>query len=112
MKEGHHMKNAISIILAAAFVVALVPSRSFAQDHPVQLALFNPVQIVSEKESVSGLRLSLIYGANENVTGLDWGLVTKTSGMFKGIQWGGVGMVEKDFEGWQWNLVSLTRGSM
>ncbi|MBP1648555.1 MAG: hypothetical protein H6Q30_2000 [Bacteroidetes bacterium] len=84
---------------------------ALAQSNPVQLSLFNPVQIVPENQSVSGLRLSLIYGVNANMNGFDWGLVTKTTGTFSGVQWGGVGLVNRDFTGWQANFVSITDGS-
>ena len=100
------MKTLYAIVLAI-----LATSSVFAQGKPVQLALFNPLQIVPEDESISGFRLSLIYGRNANMTGLDWGLVTKTTGNFSGVQWGFVGLVDGNFEGWQDNFVSITNGS-
>ena len=108
--QGDTMKL-ISALLLAACVFVIFSGSASAQGSPVQLALFNPVQIVPEKESVSGFRLSLIYGKNDNMNGFDWGLVTKTTGRFTGVQWGFVGTVDKDFEGWQANFVSLTEGS-
>lgn len=101
----------ISGILLIGCLVAISASPANAQGKPIQLALVNPVQIVPETESISGLRLSLIYGRNANVSGFDWGLVTSTTGNFTGVQWGLVGMVDGDFEGWQHNLVSITNGS-
>lgn len=89
------------------FISALV----IAQDNPVQLSLFNPIQIVSENESVSGLRLNLIYTNNVNVTGLDLGLVNKTTGKQLGVQWGFVNLTDGGFSGWQAGAVNVTKGS-
>lgn len=99
-----------SILFVLLVLVPLLPSPARAES-PIQLALFSPVQIVPPEQSVSGFRLSLIYGRNANMTGFDWGLVTKTTGTFSGIQWGFVGMVEQNFTGWQYNFVSITEGS-
>ena len=82
-----------------------------AQDKPIQLALFNPIQIADENTSITGVRLNLIYGKNTHVTGLDWGFVNhSTSGVSKGVQFGIVGIVEADFTGWQDNGVNITHG--
>jgi len=81
-----------------------------AQDNPIQLSLFNPVQIVPENESVSGIRLNLIYTKNVNVTGFDWGLVNKTTGKQLGVQWGFVNLVDGGFTGWQSGAVNVTYG--
>ena len=82
-----------------------------AQDKPIQLALFNPIQIADENTSITGVRLNLIYGKNTHVTGLDWGFVNhSTSGVSKGVQFGIVGIVEADFTGWQDNGVNITKG--
>lgn len=80
-----------------------------AQDKPIQLALFNPVQIFNENTSITGLRINLIYGKNATVSGLDWGLVNHmTAGVSKGVQFGLVGIVEADYVGWQDNCVNIT----
>jgi hypothetical protein len=92
-------------------VVFLGSGSAVAQGSAVQLALFNPIQIVPETESISGFRLSLIYGRNANMSGFDWGLVTRTTGNSSGVQWGFVGLVDQNFEGWQSNAVSMTNGS-
>jgi hypothetical protein len=106
-----HSKEAdMKASLAIVFLV-LAAGSVVAQTKPVQLALFNPVQIVPEDESISGFRLSLIYGRNANVGGFDWGFVTKTTGNFSGVQWGFVGLVDGNAEGWQDNFVSITKGS-
>jgi hypothetical protein len=100
----------LSPILVACLVVGATCS-GLSQGKPIQLALVDPIQIVPETESISGFRLSLIYGRNVNMSGFDWGLVTKTSGNFSGVQWGFVGVVDQNSEGWQDNLVSITNGS-
>ena len=72
-----------------------------AQEKPIQVALFNPVQIFPENTSISGLRLNIIYGKNANVSGLDLGFVNQTTGNQTGIQWGGVNLTNGNFKGWQ-----------
>ena len=81
----------------------------FAADKPIQVALFNPVQLFNETNSIGGLRLSLIYGKNADMTGLDWGFVTRTTGDLQGIQWGLVGIVDGDATGLQANAVNITK---
>jgi hypothetical protein len=93
-----------------AFIIFAQPV--LAQEKPIQLSLFSPIQIVPEENAVSGVRLSLLYGKNKYVTGLDWGLVShSTSGMSKGVQFGIVGLVDADFTGWQSTAVNITRGN-
>ena len=77
---------------------------------PIQIALFNPVQIVKADKPVSGLRLDFIYGKNTDVTGLDWGLVNHDTGSGHAFQWGAFNYVEKDFTGWQDGWVNMTKG--
>lgn len=90
--------------------VILVTQPIAAQQKPIQLSLFSPIQIVPEKYGISGVRLSLLYGRNTNVSGLDWGLVSHcTSGMSKGVQFGLVGLVDADFIGWQSTAVNITK---
>jgi hypothetical protein len=91
-------------------MIILVAALTAAQDNPIQLSLFNPVQIVPENESVSGLRLNLIYTKNVDVTGLDWGLVNKTTGKQLGVQWGFVNLTDGGFSGWQSGAVNVTNG--
>ena len=84
---------------------------SSAQDRPIQLALFNPIQIFPEQESITGLRLNLIYSRNKTVSGLDVGLVNHiTGGPSVGLQWSLVGIVDGDFTGLQVGMVNLTKG--
>ncbi len=82
-----------------------------AQEKPVQLALFNPVQIFPENTSIAGLRINIIYGKNADMMGLDWGFVNSTTGTQTGVQWGFVNMVDNGFKGWQDGFVNVTKGS-
>lgn len=111
------MRRFVSV---SALLVALVlPSGITAQEtqgashqHPVQLALFFPVQLVPETDAIQGIRLSLLYGKNTDVTGFDWGLVSKTTHSFLGAQFGGVGIAQGTFKGLQANgLVNVSKGS-
>lgn len=103
-------KFVFHLTIVLFFIMFFVTEIS-AQDKPVQLALFNPVQVFDENTSITGLRISLIYGKNTQVSGLDWGLINHmTSGVSKGVQFGLVGIVESDFMGWQDNGVNITKG--
>jgi len=100
----------LSVLILGLFI--LLPfTCTRAQDKPVQLALFNPIQIFSENTAITGLRLNLIYGKNTKVSGLDLGLINhSTTGVSKGVQFGLVGIVEADFLGWQDNGINITKG--
>ena len=99
------------VVTLALISITLFSDSTSAQGKPIQLALFNPVQIVPETQSISGLRLTLLYGRNTNVTGVDIGLANFTTSDQLGIQWGGVGYTEGDFTGWQGNWVSISKGN-
>ena len=102
------MMKRIVVALALVFLVVAVGMNAHAQSKPVQLALFNPVQIFPENTSIGGIRISLIYGKNTSVSGLDWGLVNHTtSGTSLGWQTGLVGMNEANFVGLQSNFVNI-----
>jgi energy-converting hydrogenase Eha subunit A len=99
-----------TVVLAALLFVG-VPA--IAQEKPIQLSLFNPIQLFPESTPIKGLRLNLIYGSNVSMTGLDFGLVNQTStGPFVGVQFGGVGLADSDFTGWQDCWVNVTKGKM
>ena len=100
-------------VLAAALMTALLTPGLALADGPINLSLFNPVQIVKEDQSVTAFRFSLIYGKNVNMTGLDLSLVGVNTGSVTGVAFSGLGMVDGDFTGWQdsW-LASITKGNM
>ncbi len=93
------------------FVLGLSISVHAEEAKPIQISLFNPVQLVSEGEAVQGVRLSLLYGKNTSVVGFDFGLVQhNTSGISKGYQLGAVGIVEGDFVGFQKHFYNSVKG--
>jgi hypothetical protein len=97
--------------LAVCVLLIFSAKDILAQDKPIQLSLFNPIQIFNENTSITGLRINLIYGKNAKVSGLDWGLVNEiTSGVSTGVQFGFVGIVDADYIGWQANAVNITKG--
>jgi hypothetical protein len=99
-------------LLLAVIALILIASPALAQPRSIQIALVTPVQIYPEDESISGVRLNLIYGRNVTVRGLDFGLINHTTGgLSKGEQLGVVGIVESDYLGWQHNyVVNYTKG--
>jgi hypothetical protein len=104
------MKKHFSVsVLVLVFSLSL-SYKTFAQEKPVQLSLFNPIQLYGENTSIVGIRINILYGKNSSVTGLDLGFVNhNVSGVSKGVQFGFVGIVESDFVGWQDNVVNITR---
>ncbi len=103
-------KRILTTALFLSFTLSITISAEEAK--PIQLSLFNPIQLVSEGEAVRGIRLSLLYGKNTSVTGLDWGLVTHTtSGLSKGVQLGFVNMNEANFVGFQHGFVNSVKGN-
>jgi hypothetical protein len=102
------MKYVVTLLMIVLFVVSF-STPAPAQSKPVQLALFNPIQIHPETNSISGVRLSLLYGKNTSVTGVDLGLVNQnTDGESVGWQCGLVGLNEDKFTGLQSSIVNLT----
>ncbi len=98
----------ISVLFAICIIGLLFSASSIAQSKPVNIALFNPVQIFPENNSIHGIRINLIYGKNVEVEGFDWGLVNSVgSGGFTGIQWGFVNVDEGNVVGWQSGAVNL-----
>jgi hypothetical protein len=92
--------------------LAISAQEVLAQDeHPIQLSLLAPVQLVPEDEGIRGVRLSLFYGKNTSVTGLDIGAVNHTTRDFLGVQFGFVGVAEGSFTGAQLNWVNVIDGS-
>ena len=101
----------LSTLFLGALVFTVFNSNAFGQGKPIQLSLFNPIQIIPESQSVSGFRFNLIYGKNVNVTGLDLGLVNYATGHQSGLQFGGVNLVDGGFLGAQLGFVGITKGN-
>jgi len=103
------------LIMAGLLVIALTlnTAPATAQNKPIQVALFNPLQIFPEDATIGGVRLNLIYGKNAWVSGVDFGLVNHTTtGLTKGWQFGLVGIADKDFVGFQNNAVNVVNGNI
>ena len=93
-------------VLAMALAAPLA-----AQDGPIQLSLFTPVQIIPETKGVSAVRLNLIYSVNTSVRYVDLGLVNITSGgASAGVQWALVALNKGSFSGWQSAAGAVTEG--
>lgn len=96
------------LFILFAFIITNILSVGRAQAAaPIQVSVFNPVQMVEESEDVKGLRFNLIYGVNDDVSGIDLGLINKTQGYQKGFQMG-IYNSTFDFSGLQFGLVNRT----
>ena len=104
------MKNVVVILLAVTLgLLAGLPA--YAQSKPIQLALLDPVQVFPNKESIGGLRISVLYGKNVDVTGLDLAFIAAhTTGKMVGVQSALVGMSDGGGAGIQYNFVTLDKG--
>ena len=104
-------KGRYVVLGLAIFISILSTAPVFAQNRPIQLALVTPIQIFPEDNSITGVRLNLLYGRNASVLGLDVGLVNHTTtGVSKGLQYGLVGISDSDFTGWQDCTVNIING--
>ena len=103
------MKFRFARLLLTGMLVLTI-SGIVSASEPIQLALFNPIQLRPESASIEGLRISLLYGKNAGMTGLDWGLVNHVTGKTFAWQIGGVGICEQGFTGLQDNFINITKG--
>ncbi len=53
---------------------------------PLQISIWNPVQLFSEERNVYGIRTNVFYGKNHNIYGLDIGLFTNECNDINGFQ--------------------------
>ncbi|MBT3233317.1 MAG: hypothetical protein HN356_10935 [Calditrichaeota bacterium] len=98
------------LILCLTLISVIAVSSPALAEKPIQLALFPPIQLVSEGESITGLRLS-IYGKNAALTGIDIGFINHLTAPSVGLQWGAVGYCESNFTGIQDNFINVTKGT-
>ena len=106
------MKSTISALFLLFFVVTLAPSDVCAEPQPVQLSLFNPVQLRSEDTAIKIFRFNLIYGKNTSLVGLDLGLANHlTAGESQTLQIGCVNWVDADCKGLQYGFLNVTKGN-
>jgi hypothetical protein len=98
-----------SAVLSSALALCLATPLA-AQNKPIQLALFTPVQFVPEKQGITAVRLNLIYSVNKSVQYVDLGLVNMTSGgASQGVQWAVVAINKGPFTGWQSAFAAVTQ---
>jgi len=91
-------------------VIIFLSVKVYAENKPIQIALFTPLQIFSEDVSITGVRWNVLYGKNSSVTGLDFGLVNRTTEkMSTGVQVGILGFADRGWTGLQSNFVNVTR---
>ena len=108
------MKKRTLVMLVFALVgfVAMPLLAQAEGAKPLQLALFNPIQLVPEDEAITGLRLNLLYTSNTDVTSLDLGLgVNRATGNYKGVQFALVNWNEMDSAGLQLGLLNYVKGN-
>lgn len=106
------MQKQITFTTIIIFLAILIFASSGIADSALQLALFNPVQIVDETESITGARFNLIYGKNASISGLDFGLINYLTDSCIGIQSGLIGVVGSNFTGCQNNeFINVTKGT-
>jgi len=96
-----------SLLLAAVLFALLAPTAAQADSKPINLALFDPIQIFQRDQSIHGFRFNLLYGNNNEMVGFDLGLVNRATGPIKGLQWGFVHWGESSMVGAQLGLVDL-----
>ncbi len=104
------MRTTLAALVLGFVVLSAIPLDAVAAGNPFQIALFAPIQLVPESQSVNVFRFNIIYGSNTEMHGLDIGLVNRTtSGKSTALQLGFVGWSEGSFSGIQWNSVNFTR---
>lgn len=91
-------------IVGIWLAVLTVASTIRADVTPVQLSLFNPVQLFSEECDVYGLRLDILYGNNRNVNGFDAGMINRVTNNGAGLQMGLVNTAKR-MTGVQFGLI-------
>jgi len=105
------MNRLLAAVALLATVTFATPAQ--AEGKPIQLALFPPVQLVPETQSIEGLRLTLLYTKNVNVSGFDFSFIAAhATGNFTGVQWALVGLTDGNFLGWQGGFANITGGTM
>ncbi|MDQ2069593.1 LA_2272 family surface repeat-containing protein [Natronospira bacteriovora] len=95
-------------------MLLLAAPASHADDSPIGISLFTPIQFPDSHQSITGVRLSLIYGRHHDLKGADLGnlispiSINHLTGELRGAQFGLVNWVEGDVYGAQFAL--LNRG--
>jgi hypothetical protein len=76
-------------------LMILLPSQAYSWSWtPLQVSVWEPVQLFPERFNVYGIRMNLAYGNNQNLTGLDAGVVNVISDKHRGGQLGLINLSE------------------
>jgi hypothetical protein len=110
--EGVFMKLVILVLVAVVILGALAPAVFAQETKPINLALFDPVQIFKKDVAIKGFRFNLIYGNNAGMKGLDIGIANWVTGETVGIQWGVINYTVGNFTGWQTGPLGKIGGHM
>ncbi len=104
------MKRAITVlsILCTAVILSTAPTQ--AAVYPINLCLWDTVQLHPASDTINGFRLSL-YGVNKDVGGVDIGAVTRVTGDFIGAQGAFVTLIGGDATGYQEAIVNFVEGN-
>ncbi|MCX5708192.1 MAG: hypothetical protein NTY14_04360 [Candidatus Omnitrophica bacterium] len=96
------------LLLVLLLVLGLVGVVRAEEPKFLQLALFNPYQMVPEDQSIKGIRLSLFYTINKDMTGFSFAFlgVNRATGNAEGVEWGLGNWVEGYVHGWQAGIVN------
>jgi hypothetical protein len=100
------------IAAAASDTKAPVSDASEARSPaPVQLSLWDSVQVIDPERSIHGLRLTLPYGRNWDVQGVDIGIVNRVNHDLSGLQLSVAGFVDGQMKGLQYNWLISSVGA-
>ncbi len=96
------------ILLSALIVLGMIGIVHAQETKFLQLAVFNPVQLVPEDQSIKGISLDLFYTVNKDVTGFSYSFfgVNRATGNAEGVEWGLGNWVEGYAHGWQSGIVN------
>jgi hypothetical protein len=100
------------LILGLLIVLCVASIAQAAEPKFLQLALFDPYQMVPADQSIKGIRLSLFYTVNQDMSGFSLAFfgVNRAIGNVEGVEWGLGNWAEGDFHGWQSGVVNYTVG--
>lgn len=96
-------------ILVSVLIILGTVGMVYAEEPKfLQLALFNPIQMVPEEQSIRGISLDLCYVINKDVAGFSLTLlgVNRVTGDMNGVEWGIGNWVEGSAYGWQSGIVN------
>lgn len=100
------MKRLIATFILAFLLLPMLPTAT-AQETPLGLSLFDPIQLPDRDRSIHGVRLTLIYGRHHDLHGADIGglilpfAVNHLTGELRGAQFGLANWVDGDVYGSQ-----------